>query len=267
MVSCTSVAIPSQEGNAKTDVPAKVETFDPSDPTRIDARWGLGYKYSDYTQGASLNELRGKLALQLNKKDLVTVDVGVGRSQDVPQVADESGLTDGRFRYFRMWNVDRSILAGYQGIGTSVELQTQGQVPGTDGSNSLALGGMGAFGLGEGLATFVNPIVASVWSRNFEEHLGWTLRVDVFLTYKPGWPWKGTYLKARPSLSYGVSGALEGDGSGLLELVIGAPFTRTFWWDLQYRIFSDTDLPAHSIGREENLATRWSLFLSFTWFL
>ena len=30
---------------------------DPSDPTRIDTRAGAGYKYTDFTGGASLNEL------------------------------------------------------------------------------------------------------------------------------------------------------------------------------------------------------------------
>ena len=127
--------------------------------------------------------------------------------------------------------------------------------------------GRSGSGLGKEFSTFVSPIVSSVWSKNFNRHLGWVLRADVFLTYKPGWPWKGTYLKARPSLSYGVSGDLEGDGSGLIEFAVGAPISRTYWWDVQYRIFSDTSLEEASIGREENLATKWSLFLSFTWFL
>jgi hypothetical protein len=39
------------------------QTPDPSDPARIDTRAGAGYRYTDFTGGAIINEIRAKLAL------------------------------------------------------------------------------------------------------------------------------------------------------------------------------------------------------------
>ena len=42
--------------------------------------------------------------------------------------------------------MDRTVAQGYRGWGNSFEVQTQGTVPGTDGSNVLALGDLAALG-------------------------------------------------------------------------------------------------------------------------
>ena len=246
---------------------AEGEEYDPSDPTRVDARTGGGFKYTDFSGSAYLLELRAKAAIQLNPKDLLTVDIGVGESIDVPNQSDESGLTDGRFRYFRMWDVDRSVLAGWQGWGTSVEVQTPGNVPGTDGSALLALGGMGAVGLGEGFSSYLNPIVSSIWNRSVNKHLGVAIRGDLFLTYKPGTLWDGAYFKVKPSVSYGVSNAIDGQLGANVEASLGGAFSKRFWWDVQWRTFLEQDLDLVTEGRESGLADDWSLFLSFTYFL
>ncbi len=252
--------------DAEDDGAAKPETYDPSDPTRVDARTGGGFKYTAYDPEGYLLEFRAKVALQLNPKDLLTVDIGIGENKGATGIPNEFGLTDGRFRYFRMWDVDRSVVAGWQGWGSSVELQTPGTVPGTDGSGLIALGGMGAFGLGKGFAAFVNPIVSSVWTNNLDQHLGIAVRGDVFFTYKPGVLWEGAYLKVRPSVSYGVSQAIESKLSALVEASVGGAFTRTFWWDVQGRVFFERDLERATEGRESGLADDWSVYLSFTYF-
>lgn len=241
------------------------EKYDPSDPTRIDARAGFGFKYTAYDPGGYLNEMRAKLALQLNPKDLLVADIGVGQNHGVPGQESEFGLTDGRFRYFRLWDIDRS-LTGWQGWGTSVEVQTPGTVPGTDGSGLLALGWLGALGLGKGFSCYLNPIVSSVWTRNLDEHLGVAVRGDVFLTYKPGSLWRGAYFKLKPSYSYGVSQTIDGEASGNLEASIGGSFSGAFWWDVQGRKFLEQDLDRFTEGRESGLADDWSLYVSFTYF-
>ena len=106
-----------QDGQVAEPGEAADEKFDPSDPTRVDARAGGGFKYTNYNPDGYLLEFRGKLALQLNPKDLVTIDIGVGENQGVPGESNEFGLTDGRFRYFRMWDVDRTILPRQRSFG------------------------------------------------------------------------------------------------------------------------------------------------------
>lgn len=241
-------------------------TYDPSDPTRVDTRGGFGVKNTEYDPSGQLRELRAKIAVQLNPKDLVTIDIGVGKNLNVPGESDEFGLTDVRFRFFRMWNVDRSIVAGWQGWGTSLELQTPGNVPGTDGSGLVALGAMGALGLGSGFSAFLNPIVSTVWTRGFDQHLGIAARFDLFLTYKPGTLWTGAYFKLKPSVSYGLSDEIQDQGAANLEASVGGAFSRVLWWDIQARTFLEKELDRETEGRESGVADDWSLYLSLTYF-
>ncbi len=133
------------------------QTPDPSDPTRIDARVGAGYKYTDFTGGASINELRAKLALLLGKSGMFVADIGVGKVSDNPNGDDETGLTDGRFRYFHLGPMDFKKM-GYRGWGMSAEVQTQGAIAGTDSSNLFAVGGIWSFATSKTLSIFPNLI-------------------------------------------------------------------------------------------------------------
>ncbi len=145
-------------------------TPDPSDPTRIDARIGAGYKYTDFTGGANINEIRAKVALILGSSGMFVADVGVGKLNDNPSGEDETGLTDGRYRYFHLGPMDFKKM-GYRGWGVSAELQTQGAIEGTDGSNLIAVGGIWSFATSKTLSIFPNLIGSAVWSKNFDNYL------------------------------------------------------------------------------------------------
>jgi len=258
---------PVEQGRAEdTGVAESVDEVDPSDPTKIDARVGVGYKGTDFIGGTTMSEVRTKVALQLGHQSTFVMDIGVGRLSGYPQ-DDDVGLTDGRFRYFRLGEVDRRA-RGYQGWGGSVEVQTQGNVPGTDGSNLLALGGLGAFGWGKEVSLYANLILSGAWSRNLDDYLGSAVRGDLIFAYRPQGLWNGSYLKLKPSYSYGITDALEGEASFDVETSLGGAFSeaKLWWWEIQVRTFLQEDLIEDSSGSESGLAPDWSLFLSITHF-
>lgn len=250
---------------AETASPA--EDYDPSDPTKIEPRLGLGYKWTDYTRGARMNELRGKLALDLGQDGTFIADLGVGALEGFP-VDDDPALTDGRFRYFKLWTMDRTVQSGYRGWGNSFEIQTQGNVPGTDGSNQIAIGAMWAMGWGKTLSVFPNLIASGFWSRNLDEYLGASARFDLICTYKPPHLWRGAYVKFKPTFMTGVSGDLSGEQGVLLEAALGGALNRekTWWLDVTGRWYSENEIDEVTIGRDALLVTDGSVFVSLTHF-
>jgi hypothetical protein len=241
------------------------QTPDPSDPTRIEARTGAGYKYTDFTGGASLHELRAKLALLSGTSGMFVADIGVGKINDYPYGEDETGLTDGRFRYFHLGPMDFKKM-GYRGWGMSAELQTQGAIPGTDGSNLFAVGGIWSFATTKRLSIFPNLIGSAVWSKDFDSFLGVAARGDIFITWKPDGIWDGGYLKLKPSVSYGVSGDIDGSDNASLEFTVGGMISsnKKWWWDVQGRKFLVDELEKEMQG---SIASDWSLFASVTYFM
>lgn len=240
-------------------------TPDPSDPTRIEARAGAGYKYTGLTGGASINELRVKLALLLGKSGMFVADIGVGKINDYPYGEDETGLTDGRFRYFHLGPMDFKKM-GYRGWGMSAEIQTQGTIPGTDSSNLLAVGGIWSFATTKTLSIFPNLIGTAVWSKDLDSFRGVAARGDLFITWKPEGIWNGGYLKLKPSYSYGVTGELKSESSSNLEIAIGGMLAsnKKWWWDVQGRSFLVDELEEDIQGP---VSSEWSLFASITYFM
>lgn len=247
----------------RTDV--NEQTPDPSDPTRIVARIGAGYKYTDFTGGASINEIRAKVALILGKSGMFVADVGIGKLDNNPNGENETGLTDGRYRYFHLGPMDFSTM-GYRGWGASMELQTQGSIEGTDDSNLVAVGGIWSFATSKTLSIFPNLIGSAVWSKNFDSYRGAVARGDIFITWKPERIWHGGYLKFKPSYSIGVSNDIKGEYSANLEVAVGGMITsnKKWWWDVQGRTFLIDEL-AQEIQKPIN--ADWSLFASVTYFM
>ncbi len=241
------------------------QTPDPSDPTRIDARVGAGYKYTDFTGCASINEIRAKVALILGKSGMFVADVGVGKLNNNPNGKDETGLTDGRYRYFHLGPMDLKKM-GYRGWGVSAELQTQGAIEGTDGSNLIAIGGIWSFATSKTLSIFPNLIGSAVWSKNFDSYLGAVARGDLFITWKPVGIWRGGYLKFKPSYSIGVSNVIKGDDSANLEVAVGGMITndKKWWWDIQGRAFATDELEQDLQG---SINADKSVFASITYFM
>jgi hypothetical protein len=239
---------------------------DPSDPTKIDARVGTGYKFTDLVGGVTMNEVRTKVALDAGPEGTFVMDIGLGRLDGYPQ-DDDVGLTDGRFRYFRLVDIDRSV-RGYQGWGTSLEVQTQGSVPGTDGSNLGAVGALAAFGWGREIALYPNLILSGLWANDLDGYLGTAIRGDLNFAYRPQALWTGAYFKLKPSYSYGFTDVIDGESSFDVEASLGGAFSaaKTWWWEINVRTFYQEDLIVDSSGSESGLAPDWSLFLSVTRF-
>ena len=260
-----SYLLVSSTGHAQEVTDASEQSPDPSDPTRIDTRIGAGYKYTDFTAGASIHELRVKFALILGKSGMFVADVGVGKLNNNPSGDDETGLTDGRYRYFHLGPMDFNKI-GYRGWGMSAELQTQGAIEGTDGSNLIAIGGIWSFATSKRLSIFPNLIGSAVWSNNFDSYLGAVVRADLYITWKPEGIWNGGYLKFKPSYSYGVSNDIEGDDSANLEVSVGGMITadKKWWWDVQARTFVTDELEKDLQG---SLTADRSVFASFTYFM
>ena len=238
---------------------------DPSDPTQIDARLGAGYKYTDFTGGGSINEIRAKVALLLGKSGMFIADVGVGKLNDNPNGENETGLTDGRYRYFHLGPMDHKKM-GYRGWGVSAELQTQGAIEGTDGSNLIAVGGIWSFATAKTLSIFPNLIGSAVWSKDFDSYLGAVARGDLFITWKPVGIWRGGYLKFKPSYSVGVSNVIKGDDSVNLEVAVGGMITtnKKWWWDIQGRAFATDELEQDLQG---SIKADKSVFASVTYYM
>ena len=264
-------APPSQESEAhaasEDDVQADpAYQVDPSDPTKIDARVGLGYKFTDLPGGVTMNEGRTKVALDAGPEGTFVMDIGLGRLDGFPP-DDDVGLTDGRFRYFRLLEIDRGA-SGYQGWGASLEVQTQGSVPGTDGSNLGAVGALAALGWGRQVALYPNLILSGLWANDLDGYLGTAIRGDLNFAYRPDGLWTGAYWKLKPSYSYGFTDAIAGEASFDVETAIGGTFSaaKTWWWEVNVRTFLQDDLQLDTIGSNERLAPDWSLFLSVTRF-
>ena len=89
------------------------EKIDASDPTKIYTYAGGGIKYTDYTNGESMTEVRATGNIGLSKKDMVLFELGYGKHSGDLVPGDNSGLTNSRIRWsFWFWSSPR-ILATY----------------------------------------------------------------------------------------------------------------------------------------------------------
>ena len=239
------------------------ETIDASDPTRVYTFAGAGFKYSDYTNGDSMSELRATGNIGLSPSDMVLFELGFGFHQgdEAPEGKDE-GLTNGRLRYFHLFEMNYEKM-GYRGMAAQVDLQIAGALKGTDGQNVIALGGLGAWGFSETLNFYAGPVIPSSWDKNFEQYNGTGLGVTALLVYTPDL-WKGCYFQLWPSYSYFLNESLKDQGSGNLDLVAGGSFTDTLTWNITFQKNVDVDLNTYRRGVNTGLQNDWNLFASMT---
>lgn len=149
------------------------ETIDASDPIKIYSYAGPGYKYTEYSNGDYLQELRVIGNLGLSDKDMVLFEFGYGKyNGTVLAGEDDTGLTNLRARWFHLFNMDYSVTRGYRGWATQVDLQGEGQVKGTTGTNTLAIGAVPAYGINAEWAFYLPINYVSTWGENFDKHQG-----------------------------------------------------------------------------------------------
>lgn len=238
-------------------------TVDASDPTKVYTFAGAGLKYTDYTNGDGMTELRVTGNIGLSPSDMVLFELGYGWHQGTNTPAGKNeGMTNARLRYFHLFKMDYEKM-GYRGMAAQVDLQLAGALKGTDGQNVLALGGLGAWGINEQLSFYAGPIVPSSWDKRFEEYNGSGLGVTALLVYTPPL-WKGCYFQFWPTYSYFLNGALEDEGSGNIDLVAGGNITDTLTWGMTFQQNLDVDLKTFRRGATTGLQNDWNVFASLT---
>jgi hypothetical protein len=102
------------------------EEIDPSDPTKIYTYAGGGVKYTDYTNGESMIEVRATGNVAASDSDMVMFELGYGWHDGDLVPGDNSDFTNGRVRWFHLFPMDYSIVTGYRGWATQIDVQLAG---------------------------------------------------------------------------------------------------------------------------------------------
>ena len=168
--------------------------IDASDPTKIYTYVGVGPKYTRYANGEHMLEGRisGNIGFQ---KDMAFFNIGYGRHSGNSVPGSNSGVTNGRVRWFHLFEMDYSITHGYRGWASQVDVQIAGDLKGTLPQNVVSLGGVAAFGLSKkwsffGMANVVNGI-----QKHFKHYNGMGFSLNPLFVYAPGTWWKGAYIQ------------------------------------------------------------------------
>lgn len=135
---------------------------------------------------------------------------------------------------------------------------------GTDGQNTVAIGGLPAFGISEKWSTFVAVNVVNTWDKNFERWNGIGLSLAPLLVYTPENWWPGAYLQVWPNYTYFFSGELDGEGSANLDVTTGGPITETIMWAITFQHNFDVDLRTFRRGIDTGLKNDWNIFFNIT---
>ena len=107
----------------------ETEEVDASDPTKIYSYAGPGYKFTEYSNGDSLSELRAIGNIGFSDNDMLLFEIGYGKYSGTIEGGEKrDGVTNGRLRYFHLFKMDYSIAKGYRGWATQVDLQFEGKV-------------------------------------------------------------------------------------------------------------------------------------------
>jgi len=248
-----------------TTTRAAEEKIDASDPTKIYSYAGPGYKYTKFSNGDHLQELRVVGNLGLGKSDMVMFEIGYGKySGTVLPGEDDSGLTNMRARWFHLFKMDASIKHGYRGWATQVDFQREGDVKGTKGSNTVAVGGLPAFGINESWSFYLPVNFVSTWNHAFKNHQGSGISVAPMAAFAPAkGPWPGFFLQIWPSYTRYFSGDLSGEGAANLDLTLGwAPAEKVVVTaTLQQNFDKDLRLYVPNTGSSSG-ANDWNIFVS-----
>ncbi len=243
---------------------ASDDEIDASDPTKIYSYAGGGVKYTDYTNDEEMWEARITGNLGISERDMVLFEVGYGWRSGDHVDGSNNDLTNGRARWFHVFDMDYAVSNGYRGWATQVDLQVAGSLKGTDGQNLLAIGALPAFGLGANWSFFLAVNIVNAWDKNFDDYNGVGLGVAPLLVYVPENWWPGAYVQLWPNYTRFVSSELSGEGSGNLDLVLGGSITPTVLWAVTYQKNFDEHLNSFRRGRDTGLDNDQNVFFSIT---
>jgi hypothetical protein len=251
MLSCIALSVQADE-----------QTIDASDPTRIYTYVGGGPKYTDYTNGASMWEARVIGNVGMGEHDMMLFETGYGRLDGSDTRKSESGFSDSRIRWFHLFEMDYEKL-GYRGLSTQVDAQLAGDLPGTDGQNVINIGAMPAWSFTNSLSIYFSLNVVNSWDKGFDKYNGAGAGFDAQLIYNADW-WPGAQLRLIPAYSYFLTGELDGEGSGSIQINTGGEFTPTLMWDVTVSKQFDKDLNAFRRGEDTGFESDWDVFFNVT---
>jgi hypothetical protein len=249
--------------------PGNAEEIDASDPTKIYTYAGPGYKFTEFSNGDSLNEIRVVGNLALSEKDMLLFELGYGKySGTVLSGEKETGLTNSRARWFHLFDMDYSVEKGYRGWATQIDLQLEGKVKGTTGSNTLALGGLPAYGINQDWAFYLPLNYVSSWGKDFEEHQGHGVSIAPLAAYAPAdGPWPGFFLQFWPSYTRYFAGDLKGEGGANLDVTLGWTPAKNVVAQmvLQQNFDKDLNIYKYQPGAAGG-ANDWNVFAYANWY-
>lgn len=245
---------------------AKAEdtSIDASDPTRIYSYAGGGIKYTDYTNGEEMWEGRITGNLGLTDQDMILFEAGYGHHSGDKLSGKSSDFTNARARWFHVFEMNYEVTQGYRGWATQVDFQIAGGLKGTDGSNTLSVGALPAFGLNANWSFFLPVNVVNVWEKDFAGYSGLGLSIAPLLVYSPDNWWKGAYIQCWPNYVRFISGDLKNEGSGNFDLTIGGAITPTMFWGVTYQKNFDKNLSTYRRGQNTGLTNDQNIFISIT---
>ena len=239
------------------------DAIDASDPTKVYTFAGLGMKYTDYTNDESMIELRTVGNIGITSNDMLLFEVGYGAHNGDKIQGSDKALTNGRLRWFHLFEMDYSIDSGYRGWATQIDLQLAGSLKGTNSANVLSFGLLPAFGINKEWSFFLPLNIVNSWDKDFENSNGVGLNASPLFVYTPTW-WNESYVQIWPEYTYFVSGKFEDQGSAALELTTGGAISDMTWWALTYK--KNYDVHLNSLARSSNsgLNNYQNIFLNFT---
>lgn len=248
---------------------AAAEQIDASDPTKIYSYAGPGYKYTEFSNGDSLSEFRVMGNLGISDYDMVLFEIGYGKySGTVSANEEDTGITNSRARWFHVFDMDYSVLSGYRGWSTQVDLQLEGQVKGTTGGNTVATGALPAFGINEAWSFYLPVNYVSTWGNDFNNHQGAGISIAPMAAYAPeAGPWPGFFLQIWPSFTRYFSGDLDGEGGANVDVTIGWRPQEKAVATLVIQQNFDKDLKLYNPNPSSpNGANDWNIFANYTWY-
>jgi hypothetical protein len=238
------------------------EPIDATDPTKIYSFIGAGLKYSEYTNGEHMWELRATGNIGLSERDMLLFEAGYGKHHGNQAEGSNTGATRVRIRWFHLFDMDYELDRGYRGWGTSIDLQLAGSLKGQDGQNVLVVGAMPTFALGGDWNLYLQLNVANTWDKTFDNWNGIGPGFNAQFIYSPDNWWPGAQVRIIPGYIYWAGGELEGDGSGELEINVGGNITPTLTWDVIAKKNFKKDLSSLRREPSTNLENDWNIFLN-----
>ena len=244
------------------------EGIDASDPTKIYSYAGPGYKYTRFANGDNLQELRAIGNLGLGNSDMIMFEIGYGSYNGTVLAGErEDGTTNSRARWFHLFNMDYSKPGGYRGLATQIDLQFEGNVKGTKGSNTVAAGVLPAFGINESWSFYLAANYVSTWGEDFDKHQGHGVSIAPMAAYSPAkGPWPGFFMQFWPSYTRYLSGDLDGEGGANLDITVGGSVTEKIVVTVVFQQNFDENLRLHTPSTSSGGPNDWNIFANVNFY-